>query len=292
MYPVQYFQAAMESFHVHVGLPWWGTIVVSTILLRVLLLPLTVYQYRYAARISHVQPEMEALTLEIRRQQSSGEWDATANTRSRDALFKIYQKHGVSPMGVLRGPLVQGPIMMLVFGCWFNGAVFDGFTQGGTLWFPNLCEADNQLMRGYLGLPGLSSLATLVAIELGSDNGGMKMTPKMQWGFRIFAGVLPFFTAHFGSGVLVYWATSAVWGVIQGSFLRQKFVRQYFSVPDRYTKPKLSPDHPPSQPYYPSFSSKTYQSPSSSSSAPKPIVPQTFSSPRKTPSSSDSPDVK
>eukprot|EP01096_Ripella_sp_DP13-Kostka_P007573 TRINITY_DN2771_c0_g1_i3.p1 TRINITY_DN2771_c0_g1~~TRINITY_DN2771_c0_g1_i3.p1 ORF type:complete len:433 (-),score=140.68 TRINITY_DN2771_c0_g1_i3:124-1422(-) len=61
LWPVLKVEQIMMYVHESVGLPWWGTICLSTILLRTLLMPYTIYLLRNSMRMKKILPELEAL---------------------------------------------------------------------------------------------------------------------------------------------------------------------------------------------------------------------------------------
>lgn len=63
---VSYFQDHIVQFHDVSGMPWWGTIIVSTILLRTMItLPLTIYQNKVVARLENISIEMSSIAKEL-----------------------------------------------------------------------------------------------------------------------------------------------------------------------------------------------------------------------------------
>lgn len=61
LWPVLKVEQIMMYVHESVGLPWWGTICLSTILLRTLLMPYTIYLLRNSMRMKKILPELAAL---------------------------------------------------------------------------------------------------------------------------------------------------------------------------------------------------------------------------------------
>ena len=56
--PVGLIQASMEFIYNTTGMPWWGAIVASTICLRVLFVPLTVFLQKNSIRMHNVNPQV------------------------------------------------------------------------------------------------------------------------------------------------------------------------------------------------------------------------------------------
>lgn len=67
--PVTYVQQSLVDIHDFTGLPWWSSIVISTILFRsVVTLPLTVYQHEITARLEKIALEMPAIVNELKKE--------------------------------------------------------------------------------------------------------------------------------------------------------------------------------------------------------------------------------
>ncbi len=60
--PVHLAQTVFEQCHNLTGLPWWGTIILTTVGMRLILtLPLAVYSKHIAAKVEKLQPEIQTL---------------------------------------------------------------------------------------------------------------------------------------------------------------------------------------------------------------------------------------
>lgn len=67
--PVEYLQNFLVKYHDLTGLPWWATIITTTILLRTFItLPLAVYQNYIMAKVKNLHLEMPAIVKELKRE--------------------------------------------------------------------------------------------------------------------------------------------------------------------------------------------------------------------------------
>lgn len=65
--PVHHFQEHLVLLHDLTGLPWWATIVVSTVALRtVITLPLAIYSNTVSAKLENITGEMPAIVQELK----------------------------------------------------------------------------------------------------------------------------------------------------------------------------------------------------------------------------------
>ncbi|XP_046571727.1 cytochrome c oxidase assembly protein COX18, mitochondrial-like [Haliotis rubra] len=69
MPPIGFAQSVLESVHTWSGLPWWACIAITTFALRACVtLPVAVYCARVRARVEKLQPEMLALSKQLKQE--------------------------------------------------------------------------------------------------------------------------------------------------------------------------------------------------------------------------------
>lgn len=102
-YPPGLFQQAIEYIHVYSGMPWWATIFVSTLLLRVILLRLAIPGQRTAARLIPHQAEFKEAQLDIAAAKRRG--DMLEVKTLSEKMFARYKELGVNPLAGLLGVL-------------------------------------------------------------------------------------------------------------------------------------------------------------------------------------------
>lgn len=173
----------LEQLHHFSGLPYWGTICLATIAVRVLLLPIALKTTQSAARMGLVRPEMARLNERLKNDPNSG--DSRVKIQHSNQIKALFTKYDVSPFSAMVWPVAQLPIFLTFFVALREmGVYFPDFSTGGTLWFTNLAAADATMI-----LPIFNSLTFLLMIELGSD-GVQKATGKFKWIMRGMAVVM------------------------------------------------------------------------------------------------------
>ena len=96
--PIDAAQAALDSFHSLVGLPWWATIVLASVTLRVALFPLVIHQMRYtAAKMKTAGPMLAKLKALLDR-----EIAALGTDPSTAALAPKYGTYARGVRGILK----------------------------------------------------------------------------------------------------------------------------------------------------------------------------------------------
>ncbi|MBA2692215.1 MAG: membrane protein insertase YidC [Rubrobacter sp.] len=193
---------ALEFFH-GLGLEWWLSIAALTIVVRMILFPLTIKQVRSMRAMQDLRPELE----KIRGQYSNN------RQRQQEEMMKLYQERNINPLGGCLPILLQMPIFIGIFYVirQFGGygdveGTKPSFQDGGILWFTNLSEMDP-----YLILPVVSALTMLAATEITAKN----LEPQQRWIMRILPIGITFFLWSFPAGLFVYWITSNVVTFVQ-----------------------------------------------------------------------------
>lgn len=259
---VSYFQNCLISFHDITGLPWWATIIIYTIGLRMLTFPLAIYAQKIKAHLhSILQIEMPAMNDELKREVAIAK--KKFNLSDKDAYFlykksfntqyrKMIERDNCHPMKTTILFWFQIPIWI----CHSIGIrniitmrpdpnsykAFVAFTQmsvGGFLWVPNLIEIDSSYI-----LPVLWCITNLINIELSAlekDGKPSKMMIIMSNLFRgITIAIVPI-AASVPSCLALYWCTSSLCALAQNLFLVSPKAKRTFGIP---LNTKYHMDHP------------------------------------------------
>ncbi len=197
-------------FHGTLGVEWWLSIALLTVVIRTLLFPLTIRQVKSMRAMQELRPEMERIRTEYKDDPQE----------QQKELMKLYQESGVNPLGGCLPILIQMPIFIGVFyvirkfggsaGIIGGGGGAAGtqpsFQEGGILWFTNLSAHDP-----YFILPIISAITLLLAMEISSAS----MEPQQRWIMRLLPIVVTFFTWTFPAGLFMYWITSNLVTMVQ-----------------------------------------------------------------------------
>jgi YidC/Oxa1 family membrane protein insertase len=191
--------AVLLYFHQNLGVAWWLSIVLLTIIVRSLLFPLTVKQVKSMRAMQDLKPRMDRVRAQFKDNPQ----------RQREEMAKLYQDQGVNPLGGCLPILVQMPVFIGMFYVIrkFGGTPgrtppeYESFTHGGILWFQDLAHADP-----YYILPIISALTMLAATEITSKN----VDPQQRWLMRLLPIGFTAFLLNFPAGLFMYWITSNV----------------------------------------------------------------------------------
>ena len=158
--PVGLIQNSLEFLH-QAGLPWWGSIVVCTVALRMLMFPLAVKMQANAARMNNIRPEADKLTAKAREHKQAGN-DLLAAQVSIE-LMQLYRKHNCHPLKMVIMPLVQLPVFVSFFIALRRMAYapVESMKVGGLWWFTDLTIPDP-----FFILPVLGAVSFMAILEV------------------------------------------------------------------------------------------------------------------------------
>eukprot|EP00249_Psilotum_nudum_P020797 c27851_g1_i3 orf=325-1527(-) len=158
-YPTALLQLLIEYVHLHAGLPWWGAIAVTTLAIRIICLPVVVYQMKAMARLSLMRTELVSITDQMR---DSG-YEPQVVQDGQQRIKELFKRYQTTPLSPFFGSMLQAP----VFICFFFGIRnmaerVESLKEGGALWFTDLSTADSTFI-----FPLLTALTFWVNVEVG-----------------------------------------------------------------------------------------------------------------------------
>ena len=213
---------ALQWLHGIVG-DWGVAIVLLTVLLRLAMIPLTVKQTRSMYELQRVQPKIKALQEKYKNDKE----------KLQEETLKFYQENKVNPFGGCLPTILQMPVFFALF------RVLGGTPEkpGHLLeYLASLPVADQAAAKSFwIILPDL----TITPSAMYSAEGLMAALPYLAFvalfGLSVWlpqklmpatenqqvniAGFMAIMMLYFGwispAGVLVYWVTSSLIGIVQ-----------------------------------------------------------------------------
>jgi YidC/Oxa1 family membrane protein insertase len=222
-------KSILDFFHVSVGLPWAWSIIALTILVRIILVPLTVRQIHSMQSLQAHAPEMKAI-----QQKYKGD-----RQRLNEELMKFYKENKINPAASCLPLLAQLPVFIALY---LTLKHFSHHINGSWLHVvPDISAKGTAHWSGYL----------LLAVYAGSQIASTYfMGTTMDKTQRNIMMVLPllFITvvSRFPVGLLLYWMTTNLWTVGQGLITRRLVPKPGTVAPS--TGPKRSSRTPPATP--------------------------------------------
>ncbi|OQP06777.1 OxaA precursor [Geobacillus sp. 46C-IIa] len=175
------------------------SIIVVTILIRLLILPLMIQQTRNAKAMQALQPEIEAL----RKKYSSK--DAQTQQKLQQEMMLLFQKHGVNPMAGCFPILIQMPILI-----GFYHAIMRTreIAQHNFLWF-DLGEKDP-----YYILPVIAGVTTFIQQKM-MMAGSAQQNPQMAMLLWMMPIMIVIFAINFPAALSLYWVVGNIFSIVQ-----------------------------------------------------------------------------
>uniref|UniRef100_A0A3Q3G902 OXA1L mitochondrial inner membrane protein n=1 Tax=Labrus bergylta TaxID=56723 RepID=A0A3Q3G902_9LABR len=239
--PVGLIQYLLELMHVDLGLPWWGAIVVGTVLARLAVFPVIVKGQREAAKLNNVMPEMTKLTNRMNEAKQSGNKFDFAKAYSDLTLFQ--KKNDVNPLRGFLVPLAQAPVFISFFIALRKMAYLPvpSLQTGGMLWFSDLTAADPFYILP-LAVTGTMFFILELGAESGIDNPNLR---AMKTVFRIMPFIILPLTINFPTVNLAFTHICGVHLLVdlkllllgQVALLRHPLIRDKLNIPERIKHP-------------------------------------------------------
>ncbi|XP_063539953.1 mitochondrial inner membrane protein OXA1L-like [Cydia strobilella] len=226
--PVGMVQQCLEYVHVSLDIPWWGAILIGTIVVRVAMFPLVIMAQRNTAVMNNNLPEIQLLQVKMTQARQSGNQLEAA--RYGQEMMMFMKEKGLNPLKNMLVPLAQAPFFISFF-MGLRGMAncpVESMTYGGLAWFMDLTVPDQ-----YFLLPLITSATLWATIELGVDGGRLEASNMVM--MRYFLRAIPIvmipFTINFPGAILVYWCSSNFISLIQVGVLKLPAVRDYLKIP-------------------------------------------------------------
>ena len=230
-----------------IGLPWAWAIVCLTLIVRMLLVPLTVKQIHSMQNMQRFAPQMKELQKKYKGDRQ----------KLNEELMKFYKENNINPASSCLPLLAQIPIFI---GLFYTLRKFSKHPPPGDLswlhFLPSVADKASDHWSGWV------LIVVYVASQLSST---YFMSGTMQASQRYLMMALPVlfipFIIRFPAGLVLYWMTTNLWTVGQGLITRRLIPKTPLpTMPKRSsrTPPKDQPDagdgaappkpKPPSQP--------------------------------------------
>lgn len=222
---IDVFEQVLLFFHDTVGFGWGFSIVALTIVVRALLLPLTIKQFKSMRGLQILAPEIKKLQLKYKDDKQ----------RLNQEMMKFYSENKVNPFGSCLPVIAQLPVFLSLFYMLQKDLRQDicGQTRvscgdlAANLW-ANGAPGDEK----FLFIPDITNNATggvliaLIVLYVGSQLvSSLLMSVTADRNQRLIMLALPFvfviFILNFPAGLIVYWITTNVWTIGQQAVVRR-----------------------------------------------------------------------
>jgi YidC/Oxa1 family membrane protein insertase len=212
-------RSVLDWFHTRLGLTWAWSIVATTVVVRILLVPLTVKQIHSMQSLQAHAPQMKEIQKKYKADKQ----------KQNEELMKFYRENNINPAASCLPMLLQFPIFIALY---YTLRAFARNPPAGNLsWLhfvPSIADHTTSFWGGYilLAIYVLSQMASTLYMSATAD----KMQRRL---FMIMPLVFVFVIARFPAGLVLYWMTTNLWTVGQGLITRRLIPKTAAPVVER-----------------------------------------------------------
>ena len=203
----------------------WGlAIILMTLVINVLLFPLTIKSFTSMHQMKNVQPHIQKLK----------ELHKDNPQKLNKETMELYKKYNVNPLGGCLPLLLQMPIFIALY----QGLMRSIELKGASfLWISNLAKPDAVLLPVSLPLIGnhinilpLLMVAVMALQQKFSQGGAMGATDEQASQQRMMMVAMPIFFGflfyNMPSGLVLYWLTNTILMTIEQKMISQRMAHE------------------------------------------------------------------
>lgn len=185
------------------------SIIITTIVFKLLILPLNIKQINSTKKMSELQPQMQEIQTKYKNDPHT----------QQAKLQELYKTHNFNPAAGCLPLLIQMPILFAFLAVFREPAKY-AFSEPGLyesinktfFWIKNLDLADPYLW----GLPLLAALTTYMQSKVMAPPNTDPQTQSTQNMMNYFLPVMIFISArNFPAGLALYWVISNLFTIVQ-----------------------------------------------------------------------------
>jgi YidC/Oxa1 family membrane protein insertase len=229
------FEAVLKFFHNQVGVGWGLSIVLLTLLIRLLLFPLALKQFHSMQRMQAHMPELKAIQNKYKEDKQ----------RQQQEMMKFYKENEINPFGSCLPLVAQLPVFISLFYMLradLRKNICPAKQPGAHLLDGHWVFASHAKTvacghspgAGFLFIHDLTNNATgvtlvvLILLYVGTQLAStvMMQTPNMDQTQRRLMLLLPLFFVifiiNYPAGLIVYWVTTNAWTMAQQFVIKRR----------------------------------------------------------------------
>jgi YidC/Oxa1 family membrane protein insertase len=213
------------------GYSWtWGLAIIGlTIIVRLILFPLTWKQYKSAQQMQLIQPQIKELQKKYKNDRG----------KLQEETMKLYSEHRVNPFASCLPLLLQLPVFISLYAA-IKGlgplsapayqASVQALNHAPFLWIPHLGLPDPTYILLVLYVV-TQMISTELMVSTQSDQ-------TQKWIMRAMPIMFVLFLFRFPAGLFVYWVTTNIWTIGQQLIIRRTMPKPEELAARAQAKPK------------------------------------------------------
>ncbi len=196
----------LRWIHDHLVSNYGWAIVLMTVLIRLLLLPLTHVSMKSMKKMQELNPKMQAIRERYRTKlkDKQGRPNIEMQQKQNQEIMALYKEHGVNPAGGCLPMVLQLPILFAFYSLLSTAIELRGAPW--ILWIKDLSVHDP-----YYVLPILMGATQFLQVKLAPQAGD----PMQRRMFMLMPIVFTFLFLPSPSGLVLYWLTNNILTILQ-----------------------------------------------------------------------------
>ncbi|WP_320034733.1 membrane protein insertase YidC [Halarcobacter sp.] len=195
----------LQFLHGYIG-NWGWTIVILTIIIKLVLYPLSYKGMVSMQKLKDLAPKMKEIQAKYKDDKQ----------KQSMHMMELYKKHGANPMGGCLPLILQIPVFFAIYRVLLNSIELKGAEW--ILWIHDLAEMDP-----YYVLPILMGASMFVQQKITPNTMQDEMQKKI---FQMLPIIFTFFFLWFPAGLTLYWFTNNLFTIAQQYSINKIFERQ------------------------------------------------------------------
>lgn len=198
---VQQVVTILYNFTASLGMANYGlAIIIMTILVKLILYPLTAKQIASTKAMMEIQPKMKEIQTRYK----------DDKMLMNQKLAELYKDQGVNPLAGCLPLIVQMPIMIGIF---YGIRDFSYVGPANFLWMSNISQPDPLYI-----LPVLSALTTFIQSKQTMPDTSSPQNKVMLYFMPLFIGYISF---NFPAGLVLYWVVMNIMQISQQAIMNK-----------------------------------------------------------------------
>jgi len=201
----------LVTFYHLTGSYGWA-IILLTVVVKLILYPLSIKQFHSMHGMKKIQPKIKALQKKHKDKPE----------QMQKELIKVYQENKVNPLGGCLPLIIQLPMIIALFSTLRSTGFMELAGDKSFLWISNLSQPD-MIMLGQLPIP---IMAFIVGITTYVSQSAMTVDKDQQKMMAFMPFMLFFISINMNSGVLLYWSVSNILTTFQQKYIEKKIAEK------------------------------------------------------------------
>jgi YidC/Oxa1 family membrane protein insertase len=208
----------LQFIHDYVG-NWGWTIVFTTILIKLVLFPLSHKGMVSMNKLKELAPKVKALQEKYKGDKQ----------KSSMHMMELYKKEGANPMGGCLPVILQIPVFFAIYRVLLNSIELKGAPW--ILWIDDL-----GVMDPYFILPILMGITMFIQQKITPNTMADPMQQKL---FQLLPVVFTFFFLWFPAGLTLYWFINNLFTIVQQYYVNLIFKKAKIERHEKHLKEKI-----------------------------------------------------